>query len=592
MRRDDGLGRTSAWLGAPWFALAPCLIAVAPARAQAPAEPVERLRQSLAAPYADPRAREEAVRQRLGELRALTDLRQALALAEWKENYPDAEWAAADQVNRRLLAGQFCAAVRAVLRVEDPAVCAIALDLIAEVAREGRARGDRPGPARGLGPDLAALTQAGPAPLRARAARALGLIDPDLANAIAAFRNLLQSPDPSLRGASLDGLHALLKEAVRSLLPSAAAAGSPRADDREAIEVAAAVAEEAGRGLSDRSPGVRRKAVAVFATAAVTLTNLVSDPPGAAERGQPPDSGRVRPLLAALARQAPGLVTALREGDVGGRLEALKVLEELAYARSCWRRVAASAPAHEDWLLAGLRPALPDLAGATSDPDVRVRRAALDVLGLLGPAATGAAGALSRALKDPDCFVRRSAVRALRAVGPVALREASPGLTQLLDDPDRDVRAASAAALRSSDETTVVQASWVARPAAPAGGAATALANGLAHKDAEVRLAALRGTAGMSLEAALVPLLGKALADTDPRVRKLAADLLGRLGPQARAAEGPLRHALSDPDSAVRRAAGEALLNFVPLAAPPAPFPSSGSEPAAPARPSPPAPGP
>jgi HEAT repeat protein len=609
MRRDDGPGWTSAWLGVPWLALAPCLIAVAPARAQTLAEPVERLRQSLAAPYADARARDEAVRQCLGDLRGLTDLRQALALSEWKENHPDPEWAETDQANRRLLAEQFCVTARTVLRPDDPAVCAVALDLVGEVAREARARGDRPGPVRGLGPVLAALMQTGPAALRARAVRALGLIDPDLATAIPAFQSLLQSPDPTLREASLEGLHALLKEAVRSLLPSAAAAGMPRMDNREVIEVAAAVAGEAGRGLSDRSPGVRRKAVAVFATAATTLTNLVCDPPGAEEFGQVSGSpGRPGPLLATLARQAPGLVTVLREGDVESRLEALKLLEELAYARSCCRRQAAgSEPGHADLLLAGLRPALPDLAGATADPDVRVRRSALDVLGLLGPAATGAADALSRALKDPDCFVRRSAVRALRAVGPVALREASPGLTQLLNDPDRDVRTASAAALRSADDSPVVQAAWVAQPAAPAAGPLSALARGLSHEDAEVRLATLRAAPGMSLEAAaLLPLLCRALADADPRVRKLAADLLGRLGPEARAAEISLRHALNDPDAAVRRASAAALLNLVPPPAPtaplhsgrrepppppPAPFPLSGSEPAAPARPSPPAPG-
>ena len=53
------------------------------------------------------------------------------------------------------------------------------------------------------------------------------------------------------------------------------------------------------------------------------------------------------------------------------------------------------------------------------------------------------------------------------------------------------------------------------------------------------------------------------MADPDPRVRIIAADVLGRFGTLAASAEPALRNALDDPDSDVRRAASEALLSIL-----------------------------
>ena len=56
---------------------------------------------------------------------------------------------------------------------------------------------------------------------------------------------------------------------------------------------------------------------------------------------------------------------------------------------------------------------LPALAQALSDPDDRVRQAAGEALGSLGPLAQSAEPALRRALNDPEAGVRRAASGAL-----------------------------------------------------------------------------------------------------------------------------------------------------------------------------------
>ena len=70
----------------------------------------------------------------------------------------------------------------------------------------------------------------------------------------------------------------------------------------------------------------------------------------------------------------------------------------------------ANEPVVDDPLGEGLRALLPVLAMALTAKDVRVRRAALDVLDVLGPVATPASPAVARVLTDTDPFVRWSAV--------------------------------------------------------------------------------------------------------------------------------------------------------------------------------------
>jgi HEAT repeat protein len=71
------------------------------------------------------------------------------------------------------------------------------------------------------------------------------------------------------------------------------------------------------------------------------------------------------------------------------------------------------------------------------------QEAAADALGRMGPAAVPA---LIQALQNPDVSVRRKAVEVLGRVGPDA-KDAVPELVKLLDDPDEDVRKSAARTL-------------------------------------------------------------------------------------------------------------------------------------------------
>ena len=177
--------------------------------------------------------------------------------------------------------------------------------------------------------------------------------------------------------------------------------------------------------------------------------------------------------------------------------------------------------------------ALPAVAAALENPDPDVRWRAAVVLGDVGGA--GAAEALVRALRDEDRYVRSRAEQALGRIGPDAVGP----LLGLLEHGDSRSRQAAAAAL-----------GWTRDPAA-IGPLVAALG------DDDPALGEAASAALESLGAPAVDSLVEALAHPQAGIRERAAGILGRLGdPRAVPA---LRGALSDPDPAVRHAAGKAL---------------------------------
>ena len=85
------------------------------------------------------------------------------------------------------------------------------------------------------------------------------------------------------------------------------------------------------------------------------------------------------------------------------------------------------------------------------------------------------------------------------------------------------------------------------------------------HGDAELRIASMRCLGGIgSPEANMaVPALRSALAASDPHVRAMAAEVLGKLGPIAKDAAPELRKAMHDSNDQVQKAAGDALLSIL-----------------------------
>jgi HEAT repeat protein len=577
------------WWRRPWRARAAGLLLVAlaagpaggAARAQAPPScPVEKLRQALRDVCPDAAARDRRIKECLEELRSLADLHRALTLAEWRDGHTDGALSAADQANRAAVAQRFTQAARAALQGGDPVAVNMTLDLLVKMARADRTAGEPPGLASRFGPDLAALARQGRPGVRAAAARALGEIEPDVAVAAPALGDLLQAPDATLRQAAAQGLAGLLR-AVTQVGDASGEPAPARAPRAEVVRVAAGVLPAARRGLQDWHPEVRRRLAGALALAAGALARLTSDPGEAgneAEARQRLEAERAEllPLARALRDEAPALARALRDADVEVRLLAQKALEEMAQAHRRWVRQRAALVAQgpeagaDDPLLDGLRGAVPGLGGAVADPDVRVRRAAIDVLEMLGPLAEPAAPALAQALNDSDRFVRWSAIRTLSRLGPAAAPWALPGLARLLEDEDLDVRLAAATALRHLEPpaeggpvrvvawSNAPPASDVARTALPA------LLRALRTGDAEMRLAALRTLRTLRVDPRpALPALYEALGDPDARVRRSAVETVGAFGPAARDAAGFLRRALQDGDADVRQAASEALLNVL-----------------------------
>lgn len=191
----------------------------------------------------------------------------------------------------------------------------------------------------------------------------------------------------------------------------------------------------------------------------------------------------------------PDLVRALRGRVPADRLRAAKDLGRLG------------------WLA---RDAMPALVAAVNDDDPKVREAAAQAVGQMGPEALPALAGL---LAHPDKYVRRHAVWALGKLGPLAV----PSLGDLCE------------ALRDADPRT-------------ASGAAQALGNMGADAAAAVPAVAeaMRGTnivlcrlAAKALSQIGTPALSTLIAHlqhSDPFVRGEAALAIGWIGPAARSA--------------------------------------------------------
>jgi HEAT repeat protein len=355
-----------------------------------------------------------------------------------------------------------------------------------------------------------------------------------------------------------------------------------RSDSRgEVGEVGGQVVPAASRGLQNPDPEVRRKCGEALRQAAVALGELVpllqpyeeevKEIPG-------PEAGQANllPLAKALGDQGDVLAHRLEDSDAQIRLTAAHTLEEIGNARARLLRLEAgkaevppekkdgkparqgeaSMPANpaEVALFRGLRAAIPALSKSLSDSDPEVRLAAVEVFETLGSDASSAADALTRALTDRNAFVRWAAARALANIDatldPKAAAIAVPGLARGLFDPDLNTRLAAAATLEKYGPA--------AKEAVPE------MARAVGVGDAEIRVAVIRALEAVDPADAqpAVPALSQALTNPADRVRRAAAEALGRLGPLARDAEPALRRALDDPEDLVRKAAAEALINL------------------------------
>jgi HEAT repeat protein len=194
-----------------------------------------------------------------------------------------------------------------------------------------------------------------------------------------------------------------------------------------------------------------------------------------------------------------------------------------------------------------------ELWALLGDKSAETRRgAAFYLLGQFNPNRPEQVEAFLALLQDPDSLVRGIALEAAQQMREPDLAASQALLTQSLDpsltaDPNR--RAAIARVLQ--------------RLKSKAAESAPALSNAVANDpDAKVRGAALVALSNVAPADEVVATAQKALADSDPAVRIVAAARLRQLGKPAAPAAAALAKALSDSDERVRSAAAEALVRL------------------------------
>lgn len=269
---------------------------------------------------------------------------------------------------------------------------------------------------------------------------------------------------------------------------------------------------------------------------------------------------RIQPNnTAALDKSLPVLVQSLTRKDAAVRTVAMRALLDL---RPGPERVLPilhgildkADPAQLNEALDALatigEPALPGIKLALKRPESQMR--AVVILGRMGPTAAGAVPELLEVFQNPMASIalRRETAHTLGAIGPAAAT-AVPALAAALEDHDTRLRHNAGIAL--------------GRIGKPAASAAPALEKALALPDDEymtlVSAWALLKVQpdDVKLRARTIPLIAKALGDSEPTVRRGAAEALGALGAEAKVAVPNLQKLLQDPDPSVREAATAAL---------------------------------
>lgn len=178
--------------------------------------------------------------------------------------------------------------------------------------------------------------------------------------------------------------------------------------------------------------------------------------------------------------------------------------------------------------------------------DAEQRYDAVKQLETLGPDAAEATGALASLLQDKEGKVRYRAAKALAKIGPGAA-EATPALTDALKDQDSEVRYYAAKALAK-----------IGRAAQSAG---PALAISL-DAETDTKLRRVLSKAIYEIETTspkVVPVLTKAMNDSDEDVCYYSVMAMSRLGSRAKSAVPAVRALAHRGDSRIKQAAELAL---------------------------------
>ena len=340
-------------------------------------------------------------------------------------------------------------------------------------------------------------------PVRAAAARALGMLGQAAAHAA-----------PALIASTRDG-----EEAVR--IEAAQALGRVGGSTPEAVDALVEMARGDGtpvRVAAAQALGAMKKDAAAAIPA---LTPLLMDGDEA-----------VRPAVA----EAIGKIGTLNGAAVQEMAQGLESADTLVRAQTAEALGTIGTAAAE---------AAPALAEALTDSNDRVRAKAAQALGQMGEAAAEAAPALVKALRDGDTWVSALAAEALGEMGDGA-SHAIPALIRSLRHMNPQVRANAAGAIGKLGATAVM--------------AAPALARAARDTEDEVRaqaIYALGEVDGTDPEAERA--LFAALEDASAKVRAAAVEAVGKRTDLKEKGDAALLRATEDDTDEVKVQAAKAL---------------------------------
>jgi HEAT repeat protein len=564
-------------------------------------DPVEELRQALII-RAEDRSRQskeflayrnKILEERVKALRTISDLRRALI--EWKLDYEQGELKtplqALDEKWRSEVGKRLTDLLREAAHSRRENTRLAVANLIAEMGPNVPALDatDRHGFARSLAPIVVELVHDPHLAVRQEALRALSTINPDPDKASAVFGEVLKEKDSvPLRRMAADGMKRLVRVATtlnkKQLTKSAAVEASTPELIATCADVTGQIVAATRAGGAARDPDGLVRSLSVEAIQ--DASGAFGDLPSPFKREEFPSPGQVlseddrnyiaaqytrvrgeigelQPLLEVMAGVGELLRDALTDSSPRARLAAASTLEELSHTRLRLRQRIDSLyplptqkkpqiPADfermvvKNWWI--VTPVVENFAR-----DLEARRQAVEFLENLGDDAVPAIPLLTESLADPDRFIRWAAARTLGNLPVEQAAPAVPPIARLLDDNDLDVRLTAAKALERLG------------PLATA--AVQALENKVLDKrsDPEFRVSVMYALLSIRPENTLsaIPLYTQALADPDARVRRTAAEVLGRYGKAAAPAVPALRNALGDEDPEVRTRASDALLNIL-----------------------------
>jgi HEAT repeat protein len=249
----------------------------------------------------------------------------------------------------------------------------------------------------------------------------------------------------------------------------------------------------------------------------------------------------------------PPLVSRLRDGDIGVRLEALgeclgiERLTEGEHSPLSERlldpELGSRILAIEALLRCGEDGVAPLISALHADQPTAVRAAAASALGRMSPPAVGAAGPLAACMESDDEVLRFHAGRALGKMGEGAV----PFLRPLIHSPKQEVALAALSALLSigPEAFGALEVLETLEESDPAPGV------GLACSAVRARIA--------GDPAALLETLTALLASEDPRLRTDCLHRMGEMGEAAAPELEAILGGLSDPVASVRATAAVTL---------------------------------